>query len=58
MNLYDLNLLHHTTGQVHVYLIASFVKIITKHNVYRHMLIQVSQDGFMLRLTYMHVLGL
>ena len=50
MNCNGLYLLHHTNGQMHVYMIAPSVKIINKHNVYCYVRIQVSQDGFMLRL--------
>ena len=51
--LYDLYLLCHANGQTHVCLIASSVKIITKCAA-----IQVSQDGFMLRLICVRVLWL
>ena len=47
--IYTLYLLHHANGQMHVCLIASSVKIITKYIAV--VPIQVSQDGFMLKLT-------
>ena len=51
MNCNGLYLLYHTNGQMHVYMIAPSVKIIDKHNEYCHIQIQVSQEGFILRLT-------
>ena len=52
MNYNDFYLLRHANGQMHMnMMIASSVKIINKHN-FCHIPIQISQDGFMLRLIY------
>ena len=48
-SLMSLYLLHHVKGQMHMCLIASFVKIINKSNALS-CTTQVNQDGFMLRL--------
>ena len=45
-----LYLLHHINGQMHLYMIALSIKIINKCIEHCHVPIQVSQDGFVLRL--------
>ena len=52
MNYNDFYLLRHANGQMHMnMMIASSVKIINKYN-FCLIPIQISQDGFMLRLIY------
>ena len=46
-------LLYHVNGQMHVYLIASSIKIIKKRNVF--LCINSSQPGWFHVKTYMHV---
>ena len=53
--MYGLYLLHHANGQMHVYLVASSVKIITKHVL---SCTDSSQLGWFYVETYMTVLGL